>query len=163
MRRLALVALVCSLAGSVHAQSADPQITATINKFIDSFNKGDAAAAAATHASDADLSLVDEVPPFAWHGPTAFQSWAGDLEADAKKNGITDQKVTIKAPTRVETAGDSAYVVVPSVFEFKLKGVAMRETAQMTFVMKKGANGWLIHGWTWTGPKARKVAAAATK
>jgi ketosteroid isomerase-like protein len=76
---------------------------------------------------------------------------------------VTDQKVTIKAPTRVETAGDSAYVIVPSVYEFKLKGVPMRETAQMTFVLKKGADGWLIHGWTWTGPRAKKVAAAATK
>jgi ketosteroid isomerase-like protein len=160
---LALVALACSIAGSVHAQSADPQITAPINKFMEAFNKGDAAGAAATHLSDADLTIVDEVAPFSWHGAKAFQSWAGDLEADAKKSGITDQKVTVKAPTRVETAGDSAYVVVPSVYEFKLNGVAMRETAQMTFVMKKGASGWLIHGWTWTGPRAQKVAAAATK
>src|SRR6476620_2515397 len=106
MRRLALVALVCSIAGLAHAQSADPQITAPINKFIDSFNKGDAAAAAATHLSDADLTLVDEVPPHVWHGPKAFQSWAVDLEADSKKMGVTDQKVTFKAPTRVETAGD---------------------------------------------------------
>jgi len=163
MRRLALVALVCSIAGLVHAQSADPQITAPINKFMEAFNKGDAAGAAATHLSDADLTIIDEVAPFSWHGAKAFQAWAGDLEADAKKNGITDQKVTIKAPTRVETAGDSAYVVVPSVYEFKLNGVAMRENAQMTFVMKKSANGWLIHGWTWTGPRARKVAATATK
>ncbi len=40
-------------------------------------------------------------------------------------------------------------------------GVAMREAAQMTFVLKKGAGGWLIHGWTWTGPKPQKVAAPA--
>jgi ketosteroid isomerase-like protein len=163
MRRLALVVLACSIAGSVHAQSVDPQITAPINKFNDAFNKGDAAGAAATHLSDAELTIVDEVAPFSWHGAKAFESWAGDLDADAKKNGITDQKVTMKAPTRVEIAGDSAYVVLPSVYEFKLKGVAMRENAQMTFVMKKGANGWLIHGWTWTGPRAQKVAAAATK
>jgi ketosteroid isomerase-like protein len=163
MRRLLLVALVCSVAGPVHAQSADPQITAPINKFMDAFNKGDAAGAAATHLSDADLTIIDEVAPFSWHGIKAFQSWAGDLEADARKNGITGQKVTIKAPTRVETSGDSAYVVVPSVYEFKLKGVPMRESAQMTFVLKKGADGWLIHGWTWTGPRAQKVAAAATK
>ena len=127
MRRLALVALVCSIAASVHAQSANPQITAPINKFMDAFNKGDAAGAAATHLSDADLTIFDEVAPFSWHGEKAFQSWAGDLEADAKKNGVTDQKVTVKAPTRVEMAGDSAYVIVPSVYEYKLKGVPMRE------------------------------------
>jgi hypothetical protein len=36
----------------------------------------------------------------------------------------------------------------------------MREPAHMTFVLKKGTSGWLIHGWTWTGPKP---AAAAKK
>jgi hypothetical protein len=161
MRRLAIAAFVCSIAGSVLAQPADPQVTAPINKFIDAFNKGDAAGAAATHAAEADLVIVDEVAPYVWHGANAFQSWASDLQADAKKNGVTDEKVTIKAPTRIEISGDAAYVVVPSVYEFKMKGVAMRETAQMTFVLKRGASGWLIHGWTWTGPRAQKVQAAA--
>jgi hypothetical protein len=35
----------------------------------------------------------------------------------------------------------------------------MREAAQMTFALKKGASGWLIHGWTWTGPKPQRAAA----
>jgi ketosteroid isomerase-like protein len=61
--------------------------------------------------------------------------------------------VTISAPVRVETSGDRAYVVVPAVYAFKQRGAAMHEKAQMTFVLKKGASGWLIHGWTWTGPK----------
>jgi hypothetical protein len=52
---------------------------------------------------------------------------------------------------------------VPSVYTFKQAGVAMRESAQMTFTLKKGAGGWLIHGWTWTGPKARKVSGQGKK
>jgi ketosteroid isomerase-like protein len=130
---------------------------APITKFMDAFNKGDVPAAAATHAAGADLTILDEVAPFLWRGPQAFQTWAGDLDADAKKHGITDQMVTIGAPTRIETDGAGAYVVVPSVYTFKQKGVAMREAAQMTFVLKKGPAGWLIHGWTWTGPKASKA------
>ena len=159
MRHLTLGVVVgCVLAGvAVRAQSPDPQVMAPINKFLEAFNKGDTAGAAATHAAEADLVIIDEVPPFHWSGPKAFQTWAADLEGDSKKNGMTDEKVTIGAPTRVETAGDSAYVIVPSTFSFKQKGVAMRETAQMTFTLKKGAGGWLIHGWTWTGPKPRKV------
>ena len=65
--------------------------------------------------------------------------------------------VTLSAPTRAETHGDHAYVVVPSVYSFKEKGVAMRAEAQMTVVLTKGAGAWLIHGWTWTGPRAQKV------
>jgi hypothetical protein len=49
---------------------------------------------------------------------------------------------------------------VPAVYAFKEKGVALREPSQMTFVLKKGASGWLIHGWTWTGPKPQKAPAA---
>ena len=166
MRHLTLGAIVCACVGigpAVQAQTTDPQLMAPINKFLEAFNKGDMAGAAATHASDADLVIIDEVPPFLWRGAQAFKTWAADLERDEKKKGITDQQVSIGAVTRVETDGAWAYVIVPSVYSFKQAGVAMRETAQMTFALKKGAAGWLIHGWTWTGPKAQKAPGSAGK
>ena len=133
------------------------RMMAPITRFMEAFNKGDAAGAAATHAAEADLSILDEVPPYHWQGPKAFQAWAADLEADAKKRGVTDQNVTISASTRVETNGAAAYVIVPAVYTFKEGGVAKRATAQMTFTLKKGAAGWLIHAWTWTGQRAEKA------
>ncbi len=157
MRHLTL-AIVCICTGAaVHAQTPDPQVIAPITRFIEAFNKGDVAGAAATHAAEADLVVLDEVPPYLWRGPKAFQAWAADLDADAKKRGVTDQKVTISPSTRVETNGQAAYVIVPAVYTFKEGGVAHRAEAQMTFVVKKGAAGWLIHAWTWTGPKATKA------
>ena len=164
MRHVTLGVLVCVLIGAAgaqaQAQTPDPQVMAPINKFLDTFNKGDVAGAAATHATGADLVIVDEVAPYLWRGPKAFQAWVNDLGADEKKKGISDQKVSIGAPTRIEVAGDAAYVIVPSTYEFKQGGVAMRETAQMTFALQKGSGGWLIHGWTWTGSRAKKVTAA---
>ena len=147
----------CSRVWPSSAATPDPQLIAPIQKFMDAFNKGDAAGAASTHAATADLVIIDEVPPYVWHGAKAFQAWSADLDSDAKKNALTDMAVTIGAPTRVETSGDQAYVVVPAVYAFKQRGVAMHEKAQMTFVLKKGASGWLIHGWTWTGPKPSAV------
>ena len=161
MRHLTLGALACLLmTPPAYAQATDPAVMAPITAFVTAFNKGDMAGAAATHAAEADLVIVDEVAPFAWHGPQAFQSWAASLAAADTTAGNTDQKVVIAAPRRIEMAGDSAYVIVPAVYTFKVKGVAMRESAQMTFTLKKGASGWLIHGWTWTGPKASKAGAA---
>ena len=65
---------------------------------------------------------------------------------------------------RIERTSDRAYVVVPAVYSFKQRGAAMREAAQMTFVLKKSAAGsWLIDAWTWTGPKAQAAAAPAKK
>jgi len=162
MRILTVVAVVwCFLGGAASAQTADAELMAPIQRFIDSFNKGDAAAAAATHGAGADLVIIDEVPPYVWRGAKAFQAWNADLESDAKKNAITEPLVTIGAATRIEKNGDQGYVVVPAVYTFKQRGTAMRETAQMTFVLRKGATGWLIHGWTWTGPKPRPAAGSA--
>ena len=163
MRSVTLGIMLCTglLAGStVQAQPIDPQIAAPVTRFVDAFNKGDVAGAAATHASAADLVIVDEVAPYLWRGAKAFETWMGDLDRDAKAKGITDQQVTLGKVTRVETDGTSAYLVVPSVYAFKEKGVAMREEAQMTFALKKDPAGWSIHGWTWTGPRAKKITAA---
>lgn len=161
MRRLILATVLWFAVGAAaSAGTPDAQLMAPIQKFIDSFNKGDAAAAAATHAATADLTIIDEVSPYLWHGPEAFQAWSADLESDAKKRGITDQVVTIRAPIREETNGDYAYIVVPAVYAFKERSKSMREAAQMTFVLKKGAGEWLIHGWTWTGPRPKAGAPA---
>jgi SnoaL-like domain len=163
MRILSVAALVwVALAAPAGAQT-DADLLAPIQKFIDSFNKGDTAAAAATHAAGADLTITDEVPPYLWRGAKAFQAWSADLDSDAKKNGITEPMVTLSALTRTERNGDQAYVIVPAVYTFKQRGAAMREAAQMTFVLRRGATGWLIHAWTWTGPKPQPAAAPAKK
>lgn len=154
---LAAIALFPLSVAPASAQT-DAELMAPIQKFIDSFNKGDAAGAAATHAAGADLTIIDEVPPYLWRGPKAFQTWSADLDSDAKKNGITEPMVTLSAPTRIERNVDQAYVVVPAVYTFHQKAAAMRESAQMTFVLRKGASGWLIHGWTWTGPRPQPSA-----
>jgi ketosteroid isomerase-like protein len=162
MRILAVASLVwCVLGAPASAQTGDAEVTAPIRKFVDSFNTGDVAAAAATHAATADLVIIDELPPYVWHGAKAFQAWSADLESDAKKNGITDPKVTLGAVTRIERSGDQSYVVIPAVYTFKQRGTSMREAAQITVVLKKGATGWLIHGWTWTGPKPRPATGSA--
>lgn len=164
MRHLILGAMLCAglgIGSPAQAQAVDPQLTSPITTFLAAFNKGDIAAAAATHAAGADLVIIDEVSPYMWRGAKAFMSWVADLERNDKARGITDQKVTLAAVTRVETDGDWAYVVVPSDYTFKEKGVPMRERAQMTFALKKETSGWSIHGWTWTGPRAQKASGAA--
>jgi len=134
------------------ALAADAQLMAPIHQFIDSFNKGDVKAAEAAYASS--VAIIDEVAPYIWTGPGAFKAWASALMADAKTRGDTDQGVTVSDPIREEVTGDRAYVVVPAVYAFKEKGAAMKEAGQMTFALLKGAAGWKIAGWTWTGPKA---------
>jgi ketosteroid isomerase-like protein len=158
MRLFALsVLMLLAVAPAAHAQTTDPEVMAPITKFMETFNKGDVAGAASTHAADA--VIVDEVPPFEWRGQGAFQAWAGDLAAYDKKNGISDEHVAISAATRTEVDGDRAYVIAPAVYTFKQGGASMRASSQMTFALKKESTGWMIQAWTWTGPKAKKAAA----
>jgi hypothetical protein len=58
----------------------------------------------------------------------------------------------------VEVSGDHAYAILPATHTFKMKGRAMREIAQLTFILVKNAgSSWKITSWTWTGPKATPV------
>lgn len=146
-----------TLGPPAEAQPVDPQLSAPITRFMEAFNKGDTEGAAATHAAGADLVIIDEVPPYMWRGPKAFTAWMADLAKNDTAHGITDQQVALGTATRVESDGAWAYVVAPSTYTFKEKGVSMRAQAQMTFALKKDPAGWMIHGWTWTGPRAQKV------
>src|SRR4029453_18620766 len=140
MRTLAFTLLASiAVVSPAFAQATDPAVVAPINAFLEAFNKGDVAGAAATHGADASLVIIDEAAPDIWHGAKAVQTWASDLGASDTKAGITDQKVVLSAPTRVEVAGTGAYVIAPAVYTFKEKGVAMRAASQMTFTLKKGA------------------------
>jgi hypothetical protein len=118
--------LLCLIGAPASAQTPDAQLIAPIKRFIDSFNKGDVAGVAATHAVEAgsrDPGRGAAVPVA--KGP-GVKDWSTDLEADAKERGITEPTVTISAPTRIEATADQAYVVVPAVYSFKERDVTMR-------------------------------------
>jgi ketosteroid isomerase-like protein len=155
-----IATLVCSigLMGTAAAAEAPDtaQFSAPIHQFIDNFNKGDAAAAAASHATTG-LVIIDEVPPYQWQGPDAFKAWGEALAAYDKSKGITDEFVKLGEITRTEVTGDRAYVITDAVYKFKQNGVAMKERAQMTYTMQKTSGGWLITSWTWTGPTPKKA------
>ncbi|MEO5938399.1 MAG: hypothetical protein ABIQ43_05255 [Sphingomonas sp.] len=146
-----LAASFGALMWALPVAAQDAAVEAPIKTFLDSFNKGDVAGAMATHVSTG-ATIVDEVAPFVWSGATSFADWGASYDVDAKAKGITDPAVSIGKPTRELVTGDHAYVIVPSVYTFKQKGVAMREAAQMAFALVKTAGGWKIAAWTWTGP-----------
>ena len=150
---------LCAMSSMAHAESP---LMAPIHQFIDNFNKGDQKAAAAAFVPTG-LAIIDEVPPHVWTGATALEDWAKDLGAHDKLVGVTGDSVTLGAATREISSGERGYVVVPVVYRYKEHGVAMREPAQMTYALQKGASGWLITGWTWVGTKPVGAKPAAAK
>jgi len=144
---LAFIATVLAVGPALAADKDD--VMAPIRQFVDGFNKGDVKSAVAACAEQ--TSIIDEFPPHEWHGAGACQTWANDFDADAKKNGVTDGKVTLGKPRHVDVAGDRAYVVVPTAYTYKLKGKAAKESgSQLTIALQKGANGWKMTAWTWS-------------
>jgi ketosteroid isomerase-like protein len=149
MRRCVSVFVLVILALSTAAAQDKNAVVAPVRQFVDAFNKGDAKGVAATCADQA--SIIDEFPPYAWHGANACAKWMSDFGADAKKNGVTEAAVTMGKMRHVDVNGDLAYVVVPTEFSFKLNGKPTKESgATLTIVLHKGAKGWLITAWTWT-------------
>jgi ketosteroid isomerase-like protein len=139
------------LGASTPAQAAASQedaVMSSVNLFVNSFNKGDAKAAAALCAEE--TSIIDEFPPYEWHGPKACMKWIDDFGVDAKKNAITNGSVTLGKPRHVEISGDLAYVVIPSDYDYKEKGKPVKQKGSMfTLVLKKAAEGWRITAWSW--------------
>ena len=147
-RKLAVLA-VAVLAAAPAFASDSTDAMAAVHQFIDGFNKGDTKTALAACAEQ--TSIIDEFAPYEWHGAGACTNWANDFDADAKKNAITDGRVTLGKPRHVDVAGDHAYIVVPASYAYKVKGKPAKEAGSlMTLSLQKGAAGWRITGWAWS-------------
>jgi len=143
------IALLANLALSPVATAATPgDVTQPIHQFIDGFNTGDTKSAFAAYAPGT-VTIVDEFAPHRWVGPKAAQAWAADYDKHAQATGVSDGTVKYGEPTRAEVEGDAAYVIVPTVYDYKEHGQPTTEEGQMTFVLRGGAGGWKISGWSW--------------
>jgi ketosteroid isomerase-like protein len=151
MYRIFVVVSLAACAAVATAQTpgaGQTAVVAEVHQFVDGFNKGDMKIMAASCAEQA--SILDEFPPHEWHGAGACAKWAGDYDADAKKNGITEGVVTLSTLTHVDVTGDRAYVVVPANYSFKMKGKPVSEVGSIiTLALQKSPAGWRITGWAW--------------
>jgi hypothetical protein len=149
---VALLALLLLTTTAMTAAPAAGDVMAPIRQLLAGFNNNDMKAANAAYATG-DVTIVDEFAPHLWSGPHAAQEWADAYDKHAAATGVTDGIVKLGTPTRTEVELDSAYVIVPAVYNYKEHGVATTEEGQMTFVLRTESGVWKITGWTWTGVK----------
>lgn len=144
---LAAVALVSGPA--VASEKTD--VMALVHQFVDAFNKGDTKSAIAACADEA--SIIDDVPPYEWHGAHACSRWFDAYDADARKNGITDGFVTLGKARHINVSEGHAYVLISLDYVFKRKGIEVREIgAKLTIALQKQPAGWRIAGWAYAKP-----------
>jgi len=156
MRKATVVLIVAVFTIPYLCGANQQDLTKPISQFIDGFNNGDMKTANAAYVSG-DVAIVDEFPPHLWMGPHAVQEWAADFEKLGKADNDTDASVKYGAPTRTEVKDGVAYVVIPTVFNFRKSGQAMTEKGQMTFVLRQESGAWKIASWTWTGEAAHAM------
>lgn len=96
-----------------------------------------------------DGAVIDDIPPFEWHGPGACSRWQKDNQAYLQKQGISHETFTLGNPQQLIISGDRAYAVLPTKYDFTQKGKRVRVTATSTLVLNRTAAGWRITAWTW--------------
>jgi len=148
MQKILITLALAILAAAPVVASDRTDVMTTLQGLIDAFNKGDTKTLVAGCTDE--MCIIDEFPPYEWHGAGTCSKWLADYDADSKKNGIADGKVTIGKPRHVDVTGDRAYVVVPTDYTFKQNGKPMKETASTwTFALQKIDGSWKITGWSW--------------
>lgn len=149
MRRTFIAIGLALLTQAPVAAAQETEVMATLRQFIDGFNQGNVESALAACAEQ--TSIIDEFPPYEWHGAGSCAKWASDFDAYVKKNGMTGPVVTLVTPRHVNVEGVWAYVVVPTSFEFTQNGKLVKQTgATLTAALQKTAAGWRITGWSWS-------------
>lgn len=146
---IALATMLVVTARPVHAQAAQQaDVMATVSRFMEAFNKGDPRTMVKSCTTEA--AIIDEFPPYTWHGVGACAAWVKDYNAFAKKLELTDEVMTLGKPDHVDVTGDRAYVVVPTDYSFKQKGKPMKESGSaFTVALQKVGRSWRIAGWSW--------------
>ena len=148
-RTLLALALLVSTAPALASDQDD--VKARAQAFVDAFNAGDNDKVKAICADE--TGIIDEFPPYAWHGAGACLKWGEDYGKDAAKKGITDGGVKIDKFVHADVEGDRAYVVTSATYSYKLKGKPGAEkNAAFTFAFRKEAAGWRITAWSWSKP-----------
>ena len=141
----ALTLPALTIAQAIASEKTDAM--APVHQFIEGFNKGDIKLAVAACADEA--SVIDDFPPHVWQGAGACEKWAAGFDAIAKKEGITDARITLGEPRHVDVTDDCAYVVVPVTLISRQKGKQKKLPSMFTATLHKETGRWRITGWAW--------------
>lgn len=147
--RVAKFALAAALLWTLNPAAAENAgAIAAVQKANDSFNKGNKQEWLAV--CGAEPVIIDNFAPFRWDGTTACEDYWDANDADSKKNGITDEVVTLGKPWHVAVTADRAYVVVPTTDTYRQKGKSVTRSGSVwTFALQKVASGWIVTGMAW--------------
>jgi len=145
--RFVAVTLVAMLCVCTATPAAETDVLAPIHTYVNAANAGNRALLIS--AFTADSVIVDEFAPFRFPAPDAAAHWYDGFGADQTKNSVTDAAISSTAPKFVTVVGSRAYVVLPTVYTYKLHGKPAKETGSLAFTLVKRGALWKISAMAW--------------
>ena len=142
------IALACAINPPSTSASQKSDVVDAVNRYLANLDTDKIQTALAM--CSAEVSILDEFPPHAWHGPTACADWWKALLAYNEKSGITDSTATLGKTWTVDVTGDRAYFVAPMTYTYKQNGKSVKESASFTVALKRTQAGWLITSWAYS-------------
>jgi hypothetical protein len=127
--------------------SEKDDVTVTLHKFVDGWNKGGMKAVTGNFTDSP--AILDTIPPYHWQGAKALMNYDEDYAIYVRSHDITDGAGEMSEPTTIELSGEYAYAVVPAVFHFKKRGQPAESHGIMTFSLRKVHQDWRISAFTW--------------
>ncbi|HEY5105519.1 MAG TPA: nuclear transport factor 2 family protein [Caulobacteraceae bacterium] len=147
--------LAGALAGSSVASEASgaAQLEASLDHFCELVNQGKASEAVAYFLPDA--TIIEDLAPYSWHGPTAGMEWLQAMNANAERSGMSGVNMHFLPATMVQITGERAYAVIPGDLTYSFKdGTVRHAQGHVTFSLRKVAADWRIGSLTWAWERA---------
>jgi hypothetical protein len=145
MKKMIAALAVIVLAASSAMAAETTAVVQVVHRWIDGFNKGDRQSYLPLCADQA--AIIDDLPPFVWHGDGACSKWQSAYDEYAKEQELTNEFVTAGKAHDVMITHNDAYVVVPLSITYKLKGKPLSTTELLTMTLHQGSSGWRITAW----------------
>jgi len=132
--------------------SSAEDVLKSISDFVDSVNRGDEAGAVG-HLTP-DVAITEDLAPYHWQGPAAGSEWMLAMFQNAQRIGVSDIKMELGKPTRVEVEGPHAYAIVEGLLTYMRSEGALHAYGMLTFALVRTNDRWLIRAFAWSGPEA---------
>ena len=147
LRSVLIVTLCAAFAPPAFAGAAEDAAIAPFKAFVAGINANDIKTAVSACARDS--SATDELPPYHWTA-NGCEKFAHTLFAEVKKNGQTDELMTLGRPIVAEVTGDAAYASIPGHLAFKSKdGKPGTEDGLFAVTLTRAGGAWKVASWAW--------------
>ena len=147
MRRFVALAGLMFACATRGAAAADRPLLVPIHTFVAAVNAGNRAQLISAFTGEG--IIADEFAPFTFPAPNAARHWFDGFGADQQASGVSGAVISVRPPKFATVAGAHAYVVIPTIYTYRLHGKPAQETGSLAFTLLQRGSHWKIATMSW--------------